>query len=53
MSKMETLPSEEVFTLFQKLVYDKLGIHLAKQKRMMLGHRLLKRVKHIQANGFF
>jgi chemotaxis protein methyltransferase CheR len=52
MSKLETLPSEEVFTLFQKLVYDKLGIHLAKQKRMMLGHRLLKRVKHIQANGF-
>lgn len=52
MSKLETLPSEEVFTLFQKLVYDKLGIHLAKQKRMMLGHRLLKRIKHIQANGF-
>jgi len=52
MSQFETLPSEEVFTLFQRLVHDKLGIHLAKQKRMMLGHRLLKRVKHIQANGF-
>jgi len=52
MNKFETLPSEEVFTLFQKLVYDKLGIHLAKQKRMMLGHRLIKRVRHIQVNGF-
>ena len=52
MTQLETLPSEEVFTLFQKLVYEKLGIHLAKQKRMMLGHRLLKRVKHIQASGF-
>ncbi|KGJ91788.1 CheR family methyltransferase [Colwellia psychrerythraea] len=52
MTNFETLPSEEVYTLFQKLVYDKLGIHLAKQKRMMLGHRLLKRVKHIKANGF-
>ncbi len=52
MSEPETQPSEEVFTLFQKLVYEKLGIHLAKQKRMMLGHRLLKRVKHIKVNGF-
>jgi len=52
MSQLETQPSEEVFTLFQKLVHKKLGIHLAKQKRMMLGHRLLKRVKHIQLNGF-
>jgi len=52
MHELETLPSEEVFILFQKLVHKKLGIHLAKQKRMMLGHRLLKRVKHIQAKGF-
>lgn len=52
MSELETIPSEEVFILFQKLVYDKLGIHLAKQKRMMLGHRLLKRVKHIKVKGF-
>ncbi|ALO34085.1 hypothetical protein CMT41_04595 [Colwellia sp. MT41] len=52
MSTLETLPSEEIFTLFQRLVYDKLGIHLAKQKRMMLGHRLLKRVKHIQVDNF-
>ena len=52
MSTLETLPSEEVYTLFQKLVYNKLGIHLAKQKRMMLGHRLLNRVKRSQVNGF-
>jgi len=52
MNELETLPTEEVFTLFQKLVHNKLGIHLAKQKRMMLGHRLFKRVKHIKANGF-
>lgn len=52
MDSLETLPSEEVFILFQKLVYNKLGIHLAKQKRMMLGHRLLKRVKHNKLNGF-
>jgi len=52
MNELETLPSEEVFTLFKKLVHNKLGIHLAKQKRMMLGHRLFKRVKHIKASGF-
>jgi chemotaxis protein methyltransferase CheR len=52
MNELEALPSEEVFILFQKLVHDKIGIHLAIQKRMMLGHRLFKRVKHIKASGF-
>jgi len=52
MDEMETQPTEEVFTLFQKLVQNKLGIFLTKKKRLMLGHRLLKRVKHIKANGF-
>jgi chemotaxis protein methyltransferase CheR len=52
MDELEILPSEEVFILFQKLVHNKLGIHLAKQKRMMLGHRLLKRVKHTKLKDF-
>jgi len=49
---IETTPSEEVFVLFQQLVQNKLGIYLAKQKRLMLGHRLAKRIKHTHVKGF-
>mgnify|MGYP000674480468 CR=1 FL=1 len=52
MNSNEALPSDDVFVLFQKLIRSKLGIHLPKQKRVMLGHRLLKRVEHIKAKGF-
>jgi len=51
-NESESLPSEEVFYLFQKLVYKKLGIHLPLKKRTMLGHRLLKRVKCLNLDGF-
>ncbi|TPH19263.1 CheR family methyltransferase [Litorilituus lipolyticus] len=47
-SVIETTPSFEVFILFQQLVQTKLGIHLSKQKRLMLGHRLSKRLLHTQ-----
>jgi len=47
-SIIETTPSHEVFVLFQQLVQTKLGIHLSKQKRLMLGHRLSM---YYQLNG--
>ena len=49
---IETLPSEEVFNLFQRLAYNKLGIHLPIQKRIMLGHRLFKRLISLELNCF-
>ncbi len=52
MNNVENRPSVDVFVLFQQLIRDKLGIYLPKQKRVMLGHRLLKRVEHIKAKGF-
>jgi len=52
MNSSEDRPSDDVFVLFQKLIRSKLGIYLPKQKRVMLGHRLLKRVEHIKAKGF-
>jgi len=52
MSSNEVRPSDDVFILFQTLIRDKLGIYLPKQKRVMLGHRLLKRVEYIKAKGF-
>jgi chemotaxis protein methyltransferase CheR len=48
----EHIPSEEEFILFQRLVHDRLGISLPMHKRIMLGHRLIKRVKHINAPNF-
>jgi len=52
MNNNEVRPSDDVFILFQQLIRSKLGIYLPKQKRVMLGHRLLKRVEHIKAKGF-
>lgn len=52
MSNKEVHPTNDVFVLFQKLISSKLGIYLPKQKRIMLGHRLLKRVEHLKAKGF-
>ena len=51
-SENEYLPSEEVFYLFQQLVYKKLGIDLPLKKRVMLGHRLIKRVKSLNTESF-
>jgi chemotaxis protein methyltransferase CheR len=48
----EYLPSEEVFYLFQQLVYKKLGIDLPLKKRVMLGHRLIKRVRFLNTENF-
>jgi chemotaxis protein methyltransferase CheR len=51
-NKNEYLPTEEVFYLFQQLVYKKLGIDLPLKKRVMLGHRLIKRVRFLNAESF-
>jgi len=48
----KNLPSEEEFVLFQKLVYGRLGISLPIQKRVMLGHRLIKRVRKTKSDNF-
>lgn len=48
----QAMPSEEVFILFQRLVQKKLGIYLTKQKRLMLGHRLSKRLSKTKVNSF-
>jgi chemotaxis protein methyltransferase CheR len=40
------------FALFQKLVYNKLGIKLSSEKRRMVAHRLIKRVNAINAASF-
>jgi len=48
----ENLPTEEVYFLFQKLVYNRLGISLPSQKRVMLGHRLIKRVRKHNLTNF-
>lgn len=52
MSDKGNLPSAEVFCLFQKLIKTKLGIHLPTHKRVMLGHRLFKRVLSLNIAGF-
>ena len=52
MTNADFLPTEEEFALFKVLVHNRLGISLPKQKRIMLGHRLLKRVRHIEAATF-
>lgn len=46
------IPSVDEFKLYQALVREKLGIHLPEQKRAMLGHRLLKRLRSLQIQGF-
>lgn len=51
-SEENNLPSEEVFYLFQKLIQKKLGIHLPVYKRVMLGHRLFKRVVSTNVSNF-
>ncbi len=48
----EPLPSKSEFKLFQQLVYNKLGISLPIQKRVMLGHRLNKRVRFLNLNSY-
>lgn len=48
----QAMPSEEAFILFQRLVQKKLGIYLSKQKRLMLGHRLAKRLAKTNIASF-
>ena len=48
----ENVPSEQEFLLFQSLVHSRLGISLPKHKRVMLGHRLFKRVKALNLSSF-
>ncbi len=52
MDLSDYLPSEKEFILFQKLVYNRLGISLPIQKRVMLGHRLIKRVRQTGSLNF-
>lgn len=52
MNDQSNLPSEEVFCLFQTLIKKKLGIHLPVYKRVMLGHRLFKRLLSNNISNF-
>ncbi|MCO4798287.1 MAG: protein-glutamate O-methyltransferase CheR [Colwelliaceae bacterium] len=52
MNSSNNLPSEEVFCLFQALIKKRLGIHLPVYKRVMLGHRLFKRLISTNMNNF-
>jgi chemotaxis protein methyltransferase CheR len=46
------LLSVDEYQLFQRLVYNHLGITLSEQKRSMLGHRLIKRVERLNYKSF-
>lgn len=46
------IPDEATFAQFQALVLARLGIHLPIQKRAMLGHRLLKRLRETNSKDF-
>lgn len=48
----ENIPTLAEFSLFQKLVHSRLGINLPVQKRVMLGHRLYKRVRALTLTNF-
>ncbi|WP_286269762.1 CheR family methyltransferase [Thalassotalea hakodatensis] len=48
----ENIPTKEEFSLFQTLVHNRLGINLPAHKRVMLGHRLFKRLNALQLNNF-
>lgn len=52
MNPSEDKPSKEVFSLYQKMIKNQLGIMLPPQKRTMLGHRLLKRLRFHQLDTF-
>lgn len=52
MAVVVEVPSEQEFALYQELIYKKLGIHLPKQKRAMLGHRLLRRLRALDIPDF-
>jgi chemotaxis protein methyltransferase CheR len=45
-------PTEREFRLFQKLVYERAGIHLAPTKRALLNGRLARRVRELGLRTF-
>ncbi len=52
MTEYTEVPSEQAFRQYQRLVSEKLGIHLPDTKRAMLGHRLLKRLRALEIEDF-
>jgi len=52
MSHPVEMPTPDEFCRYQALVKRELGIHLPDQKRTMLGHRLLKRLRKLEIADF-
>ena len=46
------MPSDREFQLYQKLIFERLGIFLPEQKKALLGNRLWKRLKACNFEGF-
>lgn len=52
MRHLSDIPSNSEFARFQTLIFNKIGVFLPQQKRAMLGHRLVKRLRATGCKNF-